>query len=226
MTEQSQWDSNEEANAAILRGILDGVEEYVESSHGPELAGRLMQQIQEGRARLELEYTGWIVDEPSKFHLAFMALLVSSYQALLEALKLDKGKCIDLLKRVFVERNRESIQGYVEAGLDQAPDPMRSMVDIAKSRQKDFFGETFETEVIADNDAAHQVHYKTCFYYAYAQAAGVPELMSVLCEWDWNWAAGIVPEKHGFWFERPTTLGYGGDVCRFYFFRGGSPHKG
>jgi hypothetical protein len=48
---------------------------------------------------------------------------------------------------------------------------------------------------------------------------GRPELTSVLCEFDRNWLAMISPERHGFRFERKTTLGYGGASCPFHFFR-------
>jgi len=60
---------------------------------------------------------------------------------------------------------------------------------------------------------------KRCFYHQYAQENSAPELMQILCEWDWLWANAIEPARHGFSFELPTTLGYGGDMCRFCFRR-------
>lgn len=49
--------------------------------------------------------------------------------------------------------------------------------------------------------------------------AGVPELTGVLCEFDRNWFEAIEPERHGFRFERTTTLGHGGTHCPFHFHR-------
>ena len=40
-------------------------------------------------------------------------------------------------------------------------------------------------------------------------------LTPVFCDWDANWASAIDPARHGFRFERPTTLGLGGDGCYF-----------
>ena len=43
--------------------------------------------------------------------------------------------------------------------------------------------------------------------------------MPVFCDMDTNWMDAVEPGRHGFRFERPTTMGYGGDRCRFWFIR-------
>ncbi|GAB4583797.1 L-2-amino-thiazoline-4-carboxylic acid hydrolase [Nocardia sp. IFM 10818] len=41
----------------------------------------------------------------------------------------------------------------------------------------------------------------------------------VLCEFDANRIGAIEPERHGFRFERTTTIGVGGSHCPFHFDR-------
>ena len=220
MTENKEWNSSEKSNAIILQGIVDGLMEAIENEYGPEKTALLIRRIQETRSGLERQFADWIVDGPSVFHLTFMALLVASHRTLQAQLSMDKKQSVELLTAVFVERNRESIREYIRAAMDNAPDPMKMMTETAKEREETFFGKSFAVERIEDNEQTYQVRYTTCFYHAFSKACGAPELMNVLCEWDWNWAAGIIPEKHAFRFERSETLGYGAEACLFSFFRG------
>jgi len=57
------------------------------------------------------------------------------------------------------------------------------------------------------------------FYHDFFIANDIPELTRVFCSGDKSWFEEISPEKHGFQFERPTTLGYGGTECSFQFRR-------
>lgn len=45
------------------------------------------------------------------------------------------------------------------------------------------------------------------------------ELGAAMCEFDGNWMSAIDPERHGFRFERPTTIGCGGTHRPFHFRR-------
>ncbi len=217
MTEQSKWVS-EDTNQAILQGIRDLINQHLTSLQSAERAQELDQTIQEKQAEIERQYTNWIDDEPSRFHLRLMSLLLASYRILQNVL--PKDEALALLKKALIEPNHQAIQEGVRYALDYAPDPMSVLINASKEREEKFFGRTFSFEPIQDDDQAYLLHVKQCFYHRFAVANGVPELMQILCEWDWIWAETIEPEKHGFWFEFPTTLGYGGDVCRFYFRRG------
>jgi hypothetical protein len=217
MTEQSKWVS-EDTNQAVLQGIYDIISQHMTSLHSPERAQELKQTIQEKQVEIEKQYANWIDDEPSRFHLRLMSLLLASYRVLQNVL--PKDDTLALLKKAVIEPNRQVIQEGVRYALDYAPDPMSVLINASKEREENFFGRTFTFEPVQDDDKAYLLHVKQCFYHRFSVENGAPELMQILCEWDWIWADAIEPQKHGFSFELPTTLGYGGDVCRFYLRRG------
>ncbi|MFI0738969.1 L-2-amino-thiazoline-4-carboxylic acid hydrolase [Streptomyces sp. NPDC021100] len=51
------------------------------------------------------------------------------------------------------------------------------------------------------------------------EANGAGRLTPVLCAFDANRSDAVDPERHGFAFERPTTIGHGGPHCPFTFRR-------
>ncbi len=216
MTEQNQWVSKE-ANQAILQGIRDVISQRITSLHGAEHAHELEAKIQTMQTELERQYFDWIEDEPSKFHLRLMSCLLASYRALTELM--PQAEALTLVKTALLEPNRAALREGVGYALDHAPAPMSVLVDASKAREAEFFGQTFTFERQQDDDRAYILLVKRCFYQRFAVANGAPELMQILCEWDWLWATAIEPAKHGFGFELPTTLGYGGDACRFCFRR-------
>ncbi len=216
MTEQNKW-SSADANQMILQGIHDVIRERITTLNGAERARELEVKIQAMQSELEQQHATWIEDEPSQFHLRLMSLLLASYRALSELM--PKEGALALVKAAMLEPSRQSIQKGVRYALDAATDPMRVLVEASKEREAQFFGRTFTFERPQDDDQAYILHVKRCFYHRFAVANRAPELMQILCEWDWIWAGAIDPAKHGFWFELPTTLGYGDDVCRFCFRR-------
>ncbi len=217
MAEQNKWTS-EETNRAILQGIGDFISRHITSIDNADRAQELSHAIQTKQAEIERGHAAWLEDEPSKFHLRLMGLLLASYRVLSE--RMPRDEALALLKKALIEPNRPAIREGVRAALDQAPDPMAVLVAASKEREELFFGRTFTFERKQENEQAYLLHVKQCFYHRFCVANGTPELMQVLCEWDWTWADAIDPQKHGFWFELPTTLGYGDDVCRFCFRRG------
>lgn len=216
MTDQSKWVS-EETNQAILQGIQASIHQEIAGLHGLEHAQAINDKIQTMRAALEQQHAALIEDEPSKFHLCLMSLLLAGYRTLIGLM--SKEEALALMKKAFIEPGREAMLEGVKYALDSAPDPMAVLVTASKEREKDFFGQTFTFEREQDDEQAYLLLVKRCFYHRFALANGAPELMQVMCEWDWNWAGAIEPAQHGFWFELPTTLGYGGDACRFCFRR-------
>jgi len=157
-------------------------------------------------------------DQASVEHLELVALLTAIYRGLQRVLKLPADATLKILLQTFIHEQQAHISSFTRRALDQAEEPWRRIVSMSKDKEREF-GETFAFERIVDNAYAYQVHCTKCFYYDLAKFLEVPELMEILCAWDWNWAAGIQPEKYGFCFERPTTIGYGSDVCRFYFYK-------
>jgi hypothetical protein len=78
---------------------------------------------------------------------------------------------------------------------------------------------THETAASPDPLWMAQLEWRKCFWHDFFVAIGHLELTTVLCEFDRNWFDVISPERHGFRFERKTTLGYGGTHCPFHFLR-------
>ncbi len=104
MTEQSKWVS-EDINQSILQGI------------------------RQAQINIEQQHAGWIDDEPSRFHVRFMALLLAAYRTLMELM--PREVALALLTDATLEPNRTAIQEGVKAALDSAPDPMLMLVDVA-----------------------------------------------------------------------------------------------
>lgn len=216
MTEQNEWVS-EDANQGILQGIYDFIGQQLNERYGPQRAQEIDRAIHQAQATLEQQHADWIDDEPSRFHLRFMTLLLAGYRTLTKLM--TKEEVLALLTKAAIEPNRTAIGEGVKAALDDAPDPMRVLVDASKQREEYFFGKTFTFERHQDDQQAYILHVKRCFYHQFTLAHDVPELMQILCEWDWIWAKAIEPVRHSFSFELPTTLGYGGEMCRFCFRR-------
>jgi hypothetical protein len=216
MKEQSKWVS-EDINQSILQGVRDVINQHMTNLQNADRAEELDQKIQAEQAALEKQHASWVVDEPGKFHLRFMSLLLAGYRILQGVL--TKDDALILLKKAAIEPSRQDILQGVRYALNYAPDPMKVLTDASKEREEEFFGQTFAFERIQDDNHAYLLHVNGCFYHRFSVENNVPELMQILCAWDWSWADAIQPEKDGFKFELPTTLGLGGDVCRFYFRR-------
>jgi hypothetical protein len=146
-----------------------------------------------------------------------MALVLAAYRKLTEAI--PREDAIRLLKHAVIDSGKDAILKGVAYALDEAEDPMNEIVAASKDREVQFFGSTFGFERHRDDRDQYILHVTRCFYHQFAVANAAPELMDILCEWDWIWASAIEPVKHRFSFELPTTLGKGGDVCRFCFRR-------
>lgn len=216
MSEQNTWVSDD-INQSILQGIYDFIRQQLTQRYGSQRVQEIDRAIRQTQTAIEEQHADWIVDEPSHFHLRFMALLLAGYRTLAELMPQEEA--LALLSSAAIEPGRAAIQEGVKSALDYAPDPMMVLIDASKQREEYFFGQTFTFERHQDDPQGYILHVKRCFYHQFALANDVPELMQILCEWDWIWGKAIEPARHGFSFELPTTLGYGGDMCRFCFRR-------
>ena len=106
----------------------------------------------------------------------------------------------------------------VRALLDQSKEPFREIVSISKEKEKEY-GKTFEFYRKQDDDRAYLLEIKKCFYCNVLKTNNSHELMPIFCDFDTHWMKAIHPEKHGFKFDRPETIGTGGNTCKFYFTR-------
>jgi len=103
--------------------------------------------------------------------------------------------------------------------LDSAPDPFEAMVTLAKSRETQAFGVGFSFRHPIDDDSRFYEDVHRCFYHDVLLANAAPELTPVMCAFDRNWIDAIDPGRHGFRFERTSTIGTGGSHCPFHFTR-------
>jgi hypothetical protein len=160
---------------------------------------------------------GMLEDEMSQAHLRMTSLVPASYRALLSRMA-PPERILDILKIAFKEPFSAEMKPGFRQWLDTTPDPLKGMADGAKARATWQYGKTFEFEHEGEGDGDYFAsNVKRCFYHSFFVANGAPELTPVFCEWDSIWTEEIVPARHGIRFDRPTTLGYGGDMCRFQF---------
>ncbi|WP_158884684.1 L-2-amino-thiazoline-4-carboxylic acid hydrolase [Amycolatopsis anabasis] len=201
--------------AKDLTLLLDGFFEHL--ARALELPADRLGAIRRRHAELEESNAHLIVDEPARYNLKLTLALVAAYQFLRP--ELGRDKAIAAIQAAFVEPYAEDMRSGTRAMLDAAPDPFTAMVDMAKSREKYAFGAGFEFRHAADDDRRFFEDVHRCFYHDVLVANGAPELTPSMCAFDANWIEAIDPARHGFRFERRTTIGMGGTHCPFHFQR-------
>ena len=156
-----------------------------------------------------------VQDEPSLEHLHLTCTVIASFRELKK--KLSLPACLSIVRYAFVD-SLSLITPQVRALLDQSEEPFREIVSISKEKEKGY-GKTFEFYRKQDDDKAYLLEIKKCFYCKVLKTNASQELMPIFCDFDTHWMRAIQPEKHGFRFDRPVTIGTGGNTCKFYFTR-------
>ena len=160
-----------------------------------------------------------IQDKPSLEHLHLTCTVIASFRELKK--KFSLSTCLSIVRYAFVD-NLSFITPQVRALLDQSKEPFREIVSISKEKEKEY-GKTFEFYRKQDDDRAYLLEIKKCFYCNVLKTNNSHELMPIFCDFDTHWMKAIHPEKHGFRFDRPETIGTGGNTCKFYFTRVDDP---
>ncbi|MGP3991537.1 L-2-amino-thiazoline-4-carboxylic acid hydrolase [Streptomyces sp. 3N207] len=204
---QAVIDAFQAALPSLLRdrGIDDAAAE--------ELIGRM----KTSHAELEDASGAWHVDDAARHHVRLTSLVIAGSRLL--AGLLPPPDVREVLTFALNEPLRETILTGAAAALDHAPDAFRAMVDFSKARENHFFGAGFTFERPRDDDGVYQVDVHRCLYHEHLAAHGAAELTPVFCAFDANWIDAIDPDRHGFTFERRTTIGAGGRHCPFHFRR-------
>lgn len=158
-----------------------------------------------------------IDDEPSRHNLRLTLVLVAAYRTLLP--RLGRDDALAAVRAAFVEPFHETFRAGTLAMLDAAPDPFTAMVALSKSREEQSFGATFTFDRPVDDDRSYLLDVHRCFYHDVLVANSAPELTPAMCAFDRSWIEAIDPDRHGFRFERVTTIGLGGTHCPFHFHR-------
>jgi L-2-amino-thiazoline-4-carboxylic acid hydrolase len=206
-------DPASEAEWAIT-AFLDAL--AAESTTAPAI-GQLRNQLAADFAQQSEQYRDWLTDEAARHALRQGAAVLSAYRLFGEIV--PKPTLLRILQSCFVEPLREAVRSATAHALDNAPDPFAEIVGIAKLRERSVFGGGFQFEKRRDDDAACYLDVVRCLWHRFFVAEGCPELTAIFCAFDHNWIDAIDPARHGVSFERAVTLGTGGALCPFHFFR-------
>ncbi|WP_283134956.1 L-2-amino-thiazoline-4-carboxylic acid hydrolase [Rhizohabitans arisaemae] len=177
----------------------------------------LLDEMREGHTRLIEANRLPVVDEPARHNLRMTLAILAGYRVLEP--ELGRAEALELVEKAFVEPLGDAMRAGTAAMLDAALDPFTTMVNLAKTREREAFGEAFTFERAVDDDRRYLLNVRGCFYHDVLVAGGAPELTPAMCAFDGNWISAIDPDRHGFRFERETTIGYGGGHCPFHFRR-------
>jgi hypothetical protein len=206
--------SPEAAMNALLQTFWQEIERRLAD---PEHAPALMEAMRSQSQALEEAHQDWIVDEPARYNLKITAAVLAAYRVLQD--RLPHEELLALLREALIGPFREMLSAGTAQMLDHAPDPFLAMVELSRAKQVNAFGAGFTFELARDDQQAFLVNVTRCFYHNFFLANGAPELTPIFCDFDAPWMTAIDPARHGFRFERPTTIGYGGTMCPFHFRR-------
>ncbi|MGW4637902.1 L-2-amino-thiazoline-4-carboxylic acid hydrolase [Sphaerisporangium sp. NPDC004334] len=181
----------------------------------------LIARLRAKHERLLADQRHRVIDEASAFNLALSLAVLAGYQELAPQYRDDELHA--LLRTAFVEPMRATVQQATAAALDAAADPFAAMVDISRLRERYAFGAGFTFTHPRDDDGHYVAQVERCYYHDVLSANGAAHLTPVFCAFDANWIDVIDPERHGFAFDRPTTIGTGGQNCPFRFRRTDTP---
>lgn len=158
-----------------------------------------------------------IADDAAVGHLELGALVLETHRALESVVPHEV--LLEALRFAFVEPDRQAVQEGTRAALDHAENPFKMLTAISKDRETSYFGQSFVFEHAQDDGHANLVNIHKCIWNDFLREQQAVELMPIFCAYDHNWIEAIDTAQHSVRFERPTTLGTGGDCCRFWFIR-------
>ncbi|HEU5160211.1 MAG TPA: L-2-amino-thiazoline-4-carboxylic acid hydrolase [Streptosporangiaceae bacterium] len=202
--------------AAEMRMVIDAFFAALAAARpgDADLAARLRRRHE----RLLADQRDRVVDAASRHNLALTLAVLAGYREL-TPLYDDDERLLGLLRDAFVEPLRAPVRTGTAAALDAAPDPFAAMVEISRYRERHAFGAGFVFTHPHDDDDHYVAQVERCYYHDVLSANDAARLTPVFCAFDANWIDAIDPDRHGFAFDRPTTIGTGGVTCPFRFRR-------
>jgi hypothetical protein len=211
----SNYTPNPEAETAwVIQALLDVLKQRIPDSMQ---AQQLIEAIQDQQRALEAAHKDWVVDDQAAYNLRMGAVVLAAYRLLRD--RMGHDELLALLREAFITPLRDTIRAGTAHMLDHAPDPFEAMVATSKAREANFLGKGFAFERSRDDERAYYADVTRCLWHSFFVANGAPELTPIFCDFDANWIDAIDPARHGFRFGRDTTVGYGGALCPFHFFR-------
>ena len=198
--------------------VIDGFFAHLTAALGePPLPEDLAAGMRTRLEELERVHADMVIDDPSRYNLRMTVALVAAYEALRP--RLGRDEAIAVIGAAFTGPLGPAVREGTRLMLDAAPDPFGVMVEVCKSRERDAFGDGFTFRRPADDDQRYYLDVHRCFYHDVLIANSAAELTPVMCAFDKAWIEAIDPARHGFRFDRATTIGYGGSYCPFHFSR-------
>jgi len=155
-------------------------------------------------------------DQVSAHNLRYACAILAAHEALIERGQTDGA--VPILREAFSAAG-DFVRYKTRAGLDASADPFSELVNVSKAREAVQFGTGFDLARVQDDDHQYLLDVRRCLWNDFFVDVGRPELTVVLCDFDSTWFTAIDPARHGFRFQRETTLGYGGGHCPFHFIR-------
>lgn len=157
-------------------------------------------------------------DDRAQGHVVFATGLLAAYEHARR--HLPRQEALALVRSSMLAPVADSNREGTAQALDHAEDPFALMVGFSRDREENYFGPSFAFTRERDDRSAYHLAVDTCFYHRVLTAANAPEVTAVACDWDQGtWGAGVDPDRHGFTFRLPETIGRGAPRCRFLFDR-------
>lgn len=156
----------------------------------------------------------FISNAPSQTHIMACAYVMATYKQML-ANGDSREAAIDKLTWAFQQPGRLIVTWPMRIWLWFSHDAKNGIVRENQRKVKSY-GKEFKF-----SDERGEFHYTSvvnvCGYHEFFKRNLCPELTVIFCEWDVLWADEIGKQDCGIRFERPCTLGRGGECCRFEF---------
>lgn len=177
-----------------------------------DLAGRLRRRHQD----LVADQQERVVDQVTRYNLSLTLAVLAAHQ---EVSGRPDEDLVPALTQPFVEPMEPCVCSATRASLDQATDPFVTKVELTQDRGRHAFGAAFHFDHPDNDQGRYTAQVTRCYYHEILSANGAGQLTPVLCAFAADWSDAIDPERDGFGFDRPATIGSGGGSCPFRFYR-------
>lgn len=155
-------------------------------------------------------------DVAGRAHLRTAAYVLAMYRAV--GARIDAAGAVELLKDALTDAYRPLFRRPVPIVLRVLRRPARVIAALGRSRllQRAAFGRAFVISAVRARGAV-ELHIDRCLYHQFFARCGAPELTTVICHSDFAWIDALPARRRTLGFERPTTIGWGGERCVFQF---------
>jgi hypothetical protein len=179
----------------------------------------LTERIAANADTLLAENQHFAIDTPAVSNLKITSLALATYRVVLDC-GVERRAALGFVKNVLLEPNRKKMAMMSKLTLRFTREPLKLMASISKGKQTAAYGKAFDFEHDTDDMRTYfTTTVKKCLYHDFFRANGAPEMTAVFCSYDDLWGDTIATGEYGVKFTRPTTIGWGHEMCRFEFKR-------